>query len=576
MASRRGTGVPHDALRAARHMTAGGCCVAAAFAVLALSPGWGQTDVTPSVIRTMPTAPAQSPFDLSGPSRAQRGAATEGIAPEGQFDAGLDLAAVYASNAQGGPVSQADEYLRGQLNLAYQYMGPRLTASAAYALTGLYHARFNHLNRIENRLNLTADGEAYPETLFVHARAFAEPLQLTRVGSISPGGGSISDLNSRDTYGYSVGPELRFDLSDFASSTTSATQGGVFFVRPTTGNPGVAPPVALPQNTQSIDVSEKIASGPAFTQMQWTIVGSYDEQSQKAQTDRQYGGALSINYALTRWLAVVGTGGYSNFKATVPLTRDLNGPIGLGGVRLTYGTTFSLTVEGGIQHNFTSYLGSLQWAWSPLTQLMGFATDSVTTPQSSLLSNLTTLAAIPGGGFSSGWSQYGATSSGWSDFGATSGEPLTSGSDIVSLVPTNGLPLDNAIYRDRSGGLTLSHTLERTTLSLSGFATVRDQLSKLPIEPTTRTSMFGGRLAAIRQMWPDLQGTAEVSYTFANEFGGHDRILSAQLGALYHMSDYIDLFGTANYIRRDGRNLIGVPNAALSDIVLMIGVKARI
>lgn len=550
--------------------------MAAAIAI-SFSSAFAQTDVTPSEIAPgdMPTtepaaAPVQNSFDLSpvtGPrSRAgERAARAEPTQPSLKMWAGMNLAGVYTSNAGGGTSNNADEYVQGSINLGLHYEGPRLSADAAYTGTGDYYGRYHNLDRFDQNLNLVADAEVVPDTLLLHARGFAQPLSLTRVGTLSAGGGSVSGQNSRDTYGYTVAPEFRLRLSDIATSTTTATQGSVFFVQPSTGYAGSNPGTDLPQDTYSFDVSERIASGDYFSRLEWAMVGTYNYVSQKTQSERQYGGALNVTVGVTRWLSLVGTGGYSVFKSTVPLTRDLNGPIGMGGVQLSSGETFSLTIEGGEQHNFTSFEGSLQWAMTPLTALSAFASDNVTTPQATILSNLTTLASSKGG-----------FSSGWADFGGAGSTNLQAPQGMVSPIPSYGLQIDNSIYRDRSAGVTLSHQSGRTTFTLSGFANIRDRLTVAATTPTLRTSVFGGTFGASRKLWPDLTGNANVSYSFANEFGGHDRILSAQGGLYYSMSENLDLYGSAEYLRRDGKALIGVPNPGSSEFIGMIGIRAHI
>ena len=508
--------------------------------------------------------------EIQGPANAPAQAGPPASpAPTFQWHAGADIAAGYTTNAYAAssPGDLSDEFTRAQINLSAQYLGPRLSANAAYSLSANYYARYHNLDRLENYLSAAAESEVITDTLFLHASAFATPTALTRVGSLSSSGGSISDLNSRDSYGYNFEPELRLHFEDFATSILTGTQAGVFFVRPSTGNQGVPiPTIGNVQNALSTGVTEELVSGTYFGRLQWDLSGNYTEVNEQFQTERQESGTGTLSYALTRWLTVLGTGGYAEFKSTVPLSKNLNGPIGFGGFTLRNGEDFTLTAEAGTQYNYPVYQGSLRWTLTPLTSIVGDANDSVTTPQSNILSNL--------GNFSPGATGITTTPSGPQIPSSNSFGSFGQQFNSPTPVSPYGLSLDNFVYRQRRANLALVHTDERTNYTLSFYGTERDRLTSVVLPYGTRDSNYGVSLGATRQMRPDLTGGASISYSFANEFGGHDRILGLNAGVNYKLSQMFAVYLQTNYLDRSGAHLVGVPNIGMSEAEVLVGIQA--
>ena len=44
-------------------------------------------------------------------------------------------------------------------------------------------------------------------------------------------------------------------------------------------------------------------------------------------------GVGTLRYAITREIAILGTGGYDALSNSTPLTRNLSGPVGMGGIK---------------------------------------------------------------------------------------------------------------------------------------------------------------------------------------------------------------------------------------------------
>jgi hypothetical protein len=564
----RSGGSPYLAEGSRERRSAGGCVLVnlAAVALIALMP-WqaaaAQTTVAPTAAQTE----TAQPTDQTGGGDEASGSAPSGYVtnlPPVDFFGSVSLSEGYTTNAEGLGGASSDEITRGVLRLGLHYDMPRLVVDAAYSLTGDLYARNRQLDELYNRLNLASTTTIVPERLFLRLNAFATPLVLTRVGALSSDGRPISNFNMRDSYGYSASPEYVVRFGDYATSVLSATQGGVFFLTPSAANVGAPPTLSPAQNTLSTSVMEQLTSGTYFERLKWNIIGDYTELNQTTRTDRQVAGLANLTYALTRIFGLTATGGYSEYKSSIPLTKNLNGPIALGGVEITYGPTFKLVAQAGTQNNFPTYIGSLLWVITPVTSMNGRVTDRISTPQGDILSRLSGLTALPGGGFTD-------QSGDISQQGAYGQPPATT----ISPVGPGGLPLDNSIYRMREALLSLSHTDDRMHYGLELFGNIRDRLDNTVSSIAPRTSDYGIRANVSRNMRPDLTGYIGASYSFANEFGGHDRILSADAGLNYMLSQWMSVYLTQRYIHRELQGVTGVSNAPLSDELIMVGIRAH-
>jgi hypothetical protein len=440
-----------------------------------------------------------------------------------------------------------------------------VTADASYSLIGDYFSRDHTLNHADSRMTLVADGEILPQSLYIDLHAFAAPTYISRIGAITAGGQPVSNLNSRDTYGYSVRPEYFQRFDDFATSDLSVSQQGVFFVSPHTSNSGPLVPDVV-NNSLVTTASEKIASGSSFSRVQWSIAGSYTEMSQSTQSQKQAEGVGQLSFALSRILTLFVNGGYDKYVSSKPLTADINGPIAIGGVKGTYGQTFELVVEAGVQHGFSTYQGSLRWNISPRNTLLGSAADSVGTPQSGVLGNLGNIAASSTGAFYNSQTDL-------PDTRPQSSLPFSPGPSPTSL---DSLALDNSINRVRTYSLSAVHQEERTNYNLGFFGTIRDRLDiVLPAIANTRSADYGVSATIGRKLRTDLSADVNVSYSRADEFSGHDRLLAAGLEMSYIYSEPSSFFVRARYLNRQSKGIVGIVNVPLSSAEIAIGVQHR-
>jgi uncharacterized protein (PEP-CTERM system associated) len=467
-----------------------------------------------------------------------------------------EIAEGYSTNARGG--DRDDAFTRGSVGGALHYDHPRLSADASYSLSGQYWYKYHDLNHLSQHLNLASQLIAVPEMLVVRANAFATPANLTRVGEISANGEAVSRYNTRDTYGYMVSPQFRLRFQDYVTASTTASHGGVFFVQPATDTTGTAPPIDPARNSLSTTISQEFSSGSWFERLRWNAIGSYAQYSQSVQTERQTEGMGTLNYAVEREFKVFVIGGYSDFKSTKVLARDVSGPTALGGVTYNPSPDLTVTVEGGSQHNFASYMGSVRWMISPMTQFIADATDGISTPQGDILGRLGNMGAT-------GYGSFGGLGT---SLGSSYG---------YNPVGSNGLALDNSINRSRSVQVSLVHTDDRMRYTLSAYGTERDRLDVAPGTATLpRSSVYGVRAVVSRTFSAEMTGEISAGWSRADEFSGRDDIYSADLRLNYRLSEHLDLYLTNHVVHRDSANLVGVPNTPLTEDQVLIGIRAHI
>ena len=533
--------------------------------------------MTPTDASQVATPPSPNPFDQTIPNEDAL-AIPVGNIPELQLFGALDLNANY--DFGGGQGSPSDFYSQATLQLGARYNSRKTQLYANYSLTGSYYASNHGLNQYVNNLNLASSTEVIPEHLILNVSGFAAPTLLNRTGAISASGQLLSPSNTTNTYGYSVEPEFFLRFRDILNSVTTASYGQVFFVYPSVPGVSTAPgsvsdqllqllegfgtpkPVLFGgvQNSSSINASQRIASGDYFGRFNWALTGTYTKQDQQSFSDTEKDGTLDLAYALDRSISVLGTGGYSQFTATIPLSRDLSGPIYMGGFSLTPSESFKLTAEGGVRNRFATYTGSLTWNVSPVTAIDGNLTDSITTPQGSILAGLPSLS----GALLSAASLPQAA--------PTVDQALNPQLSTSSPYYSQGLALQNAIYHDRQAHLNFSQTDERNSYMLSFHGELRDLLTPIPgLKP--KSSLYGVDLSLTRKVRQDLTSYLLTGYSYADEFNGRDKIFNATLGAAYHLTDTFSVYAEDRYLHRDMKDVIGVANIPLSDDVVTVGIR---
>jgi len=540
----------------------------AALASLAFapSPSLAQTSLhsLPQSALISPVEPVQqNDYPLLGAKSPTAAAAP--TVPAFLLNGAVDLAQGYETHpgaSLGVSTTTPDTFTRGELDLGMHYGGHRLTADAHYSGTGYYYGRLHDLNSLAHRLNFVANSELVPDHFFLNASAFAAPTTLSRVGNLSAAGNLVSNNNTQ-SYGYLATPTARFKIGDYAVSQTSVTESGVFFSQPSTlGTSDSSVPIIPAENTNSFTASERILSSPRFGRLRWGLTGFYSNITQTTQSQQHLQGNLDAAYAINRVLALLTTVGYGQFTSSTPLTRDLSGPTALAGFRYSTGPTFSLVAEVGTSSGFPTYLGSLNWHPTPTFTITGALTDTISTPQTGILANLTTLAASAEGVFSDAQSAYRQPIA----------QTLYPDLATISPVPALGLALDNSVYHNRTAQLSFVHQDERNQYGLSLFGSTRDQLSAISDGTSGTSSLLGATIHGSRKLRRDLTGFADASYSLANEFGGSDRIFTGDVGLNYMLAQNLSCYVTARYLKRQSSGQT-IGTGSLSDLATIVGVR---
>lgn len=489
--------------------------------------------------------------------------------PELQVFAAVSLAETYTSNAAGstGSNSGYDFYTQPSIHLGGLEQSEHLTASLNYTLTGQYHARDHDLDQFTHRLNAMANAELINQLLFIDAQAYAAPQALSRAGTLTAADGTPTNNNYRNTYSYSARPTLMHQFGSAVETDLWFSQSGVYFVTPSSANttqlPGFFQP---PRNSNTSAVGARIASLDDFVRLQWSLNATASDTYQSSHNSQKVRSAIAnASYAITNSIAVIGTGGYQTYHSSFLLTKDLDGPTLLGGLKFTPNPNFYLFAQAGTQNNFPTYIGQLSWAITSLTSVSAKATDQVQTPQQNLTSGVQGLGGLLG--------SIGAPSSGDTSQPPPGTVP-SPGSALGGDLLTDGLSLDNSVYRYRQFDASITRTGIRTRYDLSFFATLRDRLNN----PTgfllnSHEKNYGIRASVSHHLQRDLTGRLAFTASKANEFNGNDTILEGDADLYYTASETLTFYLNNSVLHRDSNRLVGFSNGKLTDVRITVGVS---
>ena len=375
------------------------------------------------------TSYAQVPMPRVGPSPAGQMPAQTPASPAVQtivegppslrftgftFRASADLGETYTSNAfgMGGPggTSQGSDFVTAAgLNLAAHNHTLRFDGDMELRLVGSYYANNPSFSNVYTYLSAVASAEIVPEHFRIQGTALAQPILISNLGPLGADDRPVAagpNSGIRSMYGYTVTPTFAFRLGEFATSTTTATQSSVFFIEPNVPTAEPLPGLEAPTQFLSYGASQRIASGPTFFRLNWGLTGAWNYTDQSAYTDQtddlQFTSASAVGdlrYALSREVAVLGRFGYQSLTSNQPLSKDLQGPVLLGGLKLTLGPNFEMNGMAGQQYNSPSYIGTLTYRAGPFTTFTTSVTDTITTPTGRLVDGSTALGVNGQGGF---------------------------------------------------------------------------------------------------------------------------------------------------------------------------------
>lgn len=487
------------------------------------------------------------------------------LIPGFNFTASVNLAETYATNASGFSTGGQDDWITNAgLGLTMNNHSARVSFDANYNGSIYYYANDTQSVQFYNDLQALGTVIVIPEYVNFNARAFAQPVATSNVGIVTAGGNQGTN-GFRNSYGFSGGPDITFRLGNFANSITSANFGAAYFTDPAGYNfPGI-PGVRGPQNMTSRSFSERLVSGTDFTRLTWTATAMLQESDRPQGLFSEKAAVGHFEYAITREISLLGTGGYDKIDNTVSLSRDLSGPIGMGGIGLTLGEDFSLRFEIGQKYNDLSYQGSLRWNIGPTASLVGTATDTITTPEGQLLDNLAGLTASANGALTSSSSLYGnGTAASLSSFSAQS---------------PGALSYNQNIARYQNITLTYSQDFARDHASIGIFLNKQEILDTTFFVGQRDNNSWGGNANWSHDLTRLMSANLGVGYIRYQELGGHAGVYNANAGLNYSLSPDTGIYVRGDYLRRDSSTSLQNLSAftgSLDDIRVSVGLNHRL
>ena len=158
------------------------------------------------------------------------------------FSAAVSASESYVDNSAGLSGGSRSDFVSSIGFNASFHERSRLTVfSANYSFGADFYANGTQATQIRNNLLALGSIEAIPEHLVITASAFASPVIVSNLGIVTAGNRVVAN-GYQNSFGFSVGPDLRFRLGDFATSETSAAYGSTFFSRPAGSTPVVIIP----------------------------------------------------------------------------------------------------------------------------------------------------------------------------------------------------------------------------------------------------------------------------------------------------------------------------------------------
>ena len=486
------------------------------------------------------------------------------LIPGFNFAATVNLSESYATNASGYSTGgRSDWVTNAGIGLTMNNHSPRVSFDANYNGSVYVYAGDTQSTQFTNDLQALGTVIVIPDYVNFNARAFAQPVVSSNLGVVTAGNQGSNGF--RNSYGFSGGPDITFRLGNFASSITSANFGAAYFDDPSGSFKPRIPSVRGPQNMTPRTFSERLVSGPDFTRLSWTATAMLQESDRPQGLFAEKAALGHFQFAITREISLLGTGGYDHIDNTIPLSRNLSGPVGMGGIGLTLGEDFALQFEIGQKYNDLSYQGSMRWNIGPTASLIGTATDTITTPEGQMLDNLAGLTASANGALTSGSSLYGNGSA----------ASLSS----FSAQGPGALSYNQNIARYQNVSLTYSQDFARDHATASIYLTKQEILDTFFLFGQRNNNSWGANLNWSHDLTRLMQANLGGGYTRYQELGGHAGVYNVNAGLNYSLSPDTSIFLRGDYLRRDSSSTLQALSpytGSLDDIRVTLGLSHRL
>jgi uncharacterized protein (PEP-CTERM system associated) len=459
------------------------------------------------------------------------------LIPGFQFGAVANLSETYTTNSYGISGGQRSDWITMVgLGITMNEHSARVSFDANYNGSVDFYANGTQSTQFTNDLQALANVIVIPDYVNFHASAFAQPVVISNLGAVTANG-NIGSNGYRNSYGFNAGPDITFRLGDFASSITSANIGAAYFTEPAgTGSFTGIPGLGGPQDTTMRTFSEKLISGTDFSRLNWSVVGMLQEMDRPQGLFSEKAGLGHFQFAISRQISLLGTGGYDWIHNTVALSRDVSGPIGTGGIAFTPNEDFLLQFEIGEKYNDISYQGSLRWNIGPTAVLTGAATDTITTPEGQLLDSLSSLVSTSNGGLASSSALY--------------GNGTASSMQSFSAQQPGSMSYNQSISRFQRVSLDYSQDFSRDHASVQVYAMRQTVLDRVFVgQPVNNswgvTGSIGHDLSRL------MIASVGAGYSNYEEFGGHASIYNVNGSLSYTLSPDTSVYLRTDYMTRD-------------------------
>jgi len=486
------------------------------------------------------------------------------LIPGFNFAATVNLSESYATNVSGYSTGgRSDWVTNGGIGLTMNNHSPRVSFDANYNGSVYVYAGDTQSTQFTNDLQALGTVIVIPDYVNFNARAFAQPVVSSNLGIVTAGNQGSNGF--RNAYGFSGGPDITFRLGNFASSITSANFGAAYFDDPNGYFNPLIPGVRGPQNMTSRSFSERLVSGPDFTRLTWTATAMLQESDRPQGLFSEKAALGHFRFAITREISLLGTGGYDHIDNTIALSRNLSGPVGMGGIGLTLGEDFALQFEIGQKYNDLSYQGSMRWNIGPTASLIGTATDTITTPEGQMLDNLAGLTASANGALTSGSALYGnGTAASLSSFSAQG---------------PGALSYNQNIARYQNVTLTYSQDFARDHATASIYLTKQEILDTFFFFGQRNNNSWGTNVNWSHDLTRLMQANLGGGYTRYQELGGHAGVYNVNAGVNYSLSPETSVYLRGDYLRRDSSTSLQTLSpftGSLDDIRITLGLSHRL
>lgn len=271
---------------------------------------------------------------------------------------------------------------------------PALRTTLDYSPSIQRNAVATDQDAIYQRGLATATATLLPDRLFFDARGSAFEGSLTGAdAAFSPE--SLPRAERTQVLAASAGPVVKVPVFDQGAAELRYTLGDTQFLENTsTLSGGISTPVNSISSAIQQELRASIDSGQSFGRIESRLIldaTRIDIASSTASSEAAYV-VDETRYKLWSNFTLIGSLGYQVYDFPEAPALDLSGPTGSGGFEYTPNPNSYIRLTYGHRDGANSFQGDAHYAFTPLTTAFASYVESITTPQQSILGNLSSAA----------------------------------------------------------------------------------------------------------------------------------------------------------------------------------------